>query len=286
MTVASRAELESLLQDDVPHGDLTTSALAIGDRPAEMTFAARDAMTVALVEDAAAIIEIAGGSVELCARSGDALQPGDPILVARGRAEALLRSWKVAQTLVEVWSGVATSAHGIVSAARAVAPDIAVACTRKNVPGTKRFAIAAVRAGGATMHRLGLSETILVFPEHLSFMNDRSLADVVSRLRHAAPEKKLVVEVKSVDAAMAAAEAGFDVVQAEKLSPADISRLVASLPERPRRPVVAAAGGVNASNAAAYASAGADVLVTSAPYAAPPRDVQVRIRPGGGSSVS
>jgi molybdenum transport protein len=117
-------------------------------------------------------------------------------------------------------------------------------------------------------------------------MNDRSLADVVSRLRHAAPEKKLVVEVKSVDAAMAAAEAGFDVVQAEKLSPADISRLVASLPERPRRPVVAAAGGVNASNAAAYASAGADVLVTSAPYAAPPRDVQVRIRPGGGSSVS
>lgn len=39
----------------------------------------------------------------------------------------------------------------------------------------------------------------------------------------------------------------------------------------------AAAGGINAGNAAAYAQAGADVLVTSSPYVAKPRDVQVRI---------
>jgi molybdenum transport protein len=33
-------------------------------------------------------------------------------------------------------------------------------------------------------------------------------------------------------------------------------------------------------NAAAYAKAGADILVTSAPYMARPRDVQVRITAG------
>jgi molybdenum transport protein len=43
----------------------------------------------------------------------------------------------------------------------------------------------------------------------------------------------------------------------------------------PSRPLVAAAGGVKASNAADYARAGADILVTSAPYAATPRDVSV-----------
>jgi molybdenum transport protein len=43
--------------------------------------------------------------------------------------------------------------------------------------------------------------------------------------------------------------------------------------------LVAAAGGINAGNAAAYARAGADVVVTSAPYLARPRDVQVRISP-------
>ena len=279
MTAATRAELESLLRDDVPHGDLTTFALDIGDRPATMTFAARDPMIAALIEDAAAIVELAGGHVETLARSGDTLAPGAKILSARGPACALLRGWKVAQTLIEVWSGVATSAHDIVSAARAVAPDIAVACTRKNVPGTKTFAVAAIRAGGATMHRLGLSETILVFPEHLAVLGDVNLAGVAARLRRIAPEKKLVIEVKSIDEALAAAQAGFDVLQAEKFEPADIAALVARLSSRQARPIVAAAGGVNASNAAAYAKAGADVLVTSAPYMARPRDVQVQIMP-------
>jgi molybdenum transport protein len=46
-----------------------------------------------------------------------------------------------------------------------------------------------------------------------------------------------------------------------------------------QRPKIAAAGGVNRANAAEYATAGADILVTSAPYAAPPRDVSVRFTP-------
>ncbi|MFK4381366.1 nicotinate-nucleotide pyrophosphorylase [Bradyrhizobium sp. USDA 3397] len=102
----------------------------------------------------------------------------------------------------------------------------------------------------------------------------------VERLRRAAPEKKLVIEVKTADAALAAAVAGCDVIQAEKLSPAEIAALVkrmASMAYTSARPIIAAAGGVNAANAAAYAAAGAEVLVTSAPYLAKPRDVQVQI---------
>jgi molybdenum transport protein len=180
-TAASRAELERLLADDVPYGDLTTDALGIGAAPGSMAFAVRDKMVLALAEDAAAIIELTGCRVELLAQSGTVLDPGSPILMAHGPASALLRSWKVAQTLIEIWSGVATEARAIVDAATAVAPHIAVACTRKNVPGTKRFAVAAVKAGGAVMHRLGLSETVLVFPEHRAFLGGQSLAGSVKR---------------------------------------------------------------------------------------------------------
>ncbi len=45
------------------------------------------------------------------------------------------------------------------------------------------------------MHRLGLSETVLVFPEHRAFLGDVPLFQVVERLRASAPEKKIVVEV-------------------------------------------------------------------------------------------
>lgn len=277
--VATRAELECLLADDVPYGDLTTEALGIGGAPGMMEFAARDSMVLALAEDAAAIIEICGCSVGLLASSGMVLRPGTPILRAHGSASGLLKSWKVAQTLIEIWSGVATAAREIVDAAIAVSPDIVVACTRKNTPGTKRFAVAAVKAGGAVMHRLGLSETVLVFPEHRSFLGEEPLAATVERLRRVGPEKKLVIEVTTVEAAVAAAEAGFDVVQLEKFGPQDVAVLVERLGSTQRRPVVAVAGGVNSANAAAYARTGADVLVTSSPYLSKPRDVQVRIRP-------
>ncbi len=286
-TVASRAELERLLEDDVPYGDLTTEALGIGKVDGVMQFAARAPMVLALAEDAGALIALAGGEVKLFAASGTLLPQGAPILEARGPASALLRSWKVAQTLIEIWSGVASETRAIVDAARAVAPHIPVACTRKNVPGTKRFAVAAVKAGGAVMHRLGLSETVLVFPEHRAFLDERPLFEVVERLRQAAPEKKLVMEVMTIEAAVAAAVAGFDVIQVEKFSPAEIAALVKrmrSMAYARARPTIAAAGGVNASNAAAYAEAGADVLVTSSPYLARPKDVQVRITASGAAA--
>jgi molybdenum transport protein len=275
-TTIARAELERLLYDDVPHGDLTTDLLGIGAQPAVMRFSARGGMVLALAAEAAAIIEIAGGKVEMQAQDGQRLAPGAPILCATGPAGALLRGWKVAQTLIEIWSGVADATRGVIDAARAVSPDIGVACTRKNTPGVKSFAVAAVRAGGGAMHRLGLSETVLVFPDHLGFLPGESLESIATRLRRSAPEKKLVIEVGSVEAAMRAAQAGFDVIQAEKFPPAEIRKLANHLAFMARRPVIAAAGGVNRGNAAAYAEAGADLLVTSAPYYAPPCDVSVR----------
>ena len=275
-SMASRMELEALIADDVPYGDLTTDAIGIGDTPGELTMAARDPMVAAEVESAAALLELTGCRVTFAVRSGAMLATGSSILTAVGPASSLHRGWKVAQTLVEIWSGVATAARAIADAGTAVAPDVVVACTRKNVPGTKSYAVRAVRAGGAVMHRLGLSETILVFPEHRMFLAGETLHETVRRLRRAAPEKRLVIEVASIDDAVMAAEAGFDVIQAEKFSPVQIAAVVNHLASTKTRPLIAAAGGINADNAAAYAKAGANVLVTSWPYLARPRDVQVR----------
>jgi molybdenum transport protein len=270
-----RERLERLLFDDTPHGDLTTDLLGVGAKPGVMSFSARGPMVLALSAEAAAILEMAGAAVEHFAGDGEVLAAGAQILRAEGPAGALLSGWKVAQTLIEIWSGVASAARDIVDAARAVSPDICVACTRKNTPGVKGFSVAAIRAGGATMHRLGLSETILLFPEHLTFCPAESLDAVAARLRKGAPEKKLVMEARDLDEALAAAQAHIDVIQAEKFTPDAIARLAGILSARSGRPLIAAAGGVNKTNAADYARAGADILVTSAPYSAGPRDVSV-----------
>jgi molybdenum transport protein len=272
--VLSDTELTALLRDDVPFGDLTTESLGIGQAHGQMAFRARHAMTVCAVEEAARLIALAGATARVLSPSGRALSPGEPLLEARGSAAALHRGWKAAQVLVEWASGIATATATIVTAAQGVP----VACTRKQAPGTKALSVKAVRSGGATLHRLGLSESLLVFPQHRVFLLERPGA-TVARLHAAEPEKKVVVEVTDLEEARIWAQAGADVLQLERFSPEAVVACRQLLESSPRRPLLAVAGGVRADNAAAYVQAGVDFLVTSSPYLAPPRDVAVSMSP-------
>lgn len=275
----TRDELARFLAEDAPYGDLTTSALGIEGRPAEMHFSARADMVVAGLEIAVGLLDVAGADVHLSTADGRWAGRGAELLVARGSSDVLHRAWKQAQTTIEILSGVATAARRVVEAANVGGRRIPVACTRKTLVGARRQLVSAICAGGAVPHRLGLSETVLVFAEHRAFLPEVGLAEMVERLRFAAPEKKLVIEVADPQEALAAAVAGFDVVQMEKFTPEDVA-LTTSLVKGGRPDVVlASAGGIDPTNAGDHAAAGADVIVTSWPYTARPCDVQVRLRP-------
>lgn len=279
VSLSSRAlsdhDLTRLLHEDAPHGDLTTSSLGVSGHPGQMTFRARGAQRLSCSEDAARLIELAGATVVSVRPSGSTLADQEEILHAEGPAAALLLAWKVAQTLLEYTAGIASTTAALVAASRR--PDGTgplIACTRKTFPGTRALAARAVRDGGGIMHRLGLSETILLFPEHIAFAE---LAKAISHLRAAAPEKRVVVEVGSFASAQQAVHAGADVLQLEKFSPPNVAEVTQWVSTHAPQCIVAAAGGITPDNAAAYTAAGAHVLVTSWPYFAPPRDVSVSI---------
>ncbi len=270
---------EGLLQEDTSGGDLTTDVLEIQGRSGRIDLFARDPMVVAGIELAATMLRRRGAAVTLVQRSGDRVDAGAALLAGSGEAADLLLAWKASQTLVEMLSGIATATRAIVDAVEAVNRDVKVACTRKTFPGGRRLSYLAVQAGGGILHRAGLSETILVFGEHRAFLDDEPVASIAQRLRRAAPEKKSVIEVGSVAEAKAAIEAGFDVIQLEKFGVAQIAEVAAMARARAPPPLIAAAGGITAANAADYVRAGAGLIVTSAPYWATPRDVSVRLAP-------
>ena len=263
--------LSRLLAEDVPFGDLTTESLGLQRRPGRLEFHARGVMTVCGVEEAVRLFELAGADARAIVLSGAVAEDGALLLTAEGSADALHRAWKTAQTLMEWASGIASGATALV---RAAAP-VPVACTRKNAPGTKALSIKAIQAGGAIMHRLGLSETLLIFAEHRRFLDEPPSA-TIARLRTRQPEKKIVVEVTSEDEALTWARSGSDVLQLEKFTPAALSACRTRLEAEGLFPVLVAAGGVRVDNAADYVAAGAAMIATSAPYSAAPRDVQVQ----------
>lgn len=270
--------LLAMLREDVPYGDATTRGLGIGEQPGQASFVTRGTIVACCVEEAERIMLLAGcRSVQRFHSSGAQVEAGSELLLAEGSAAALHRGAKVAQTLMEIASGVATRARRILLAARESKPNIAVACTRKHMPGAKDVMLKAVMAGGCAPHRLGLSDSVLVFAQHRAFLGRKPPYLWVAELRAAQPERKISVEAESVDEVTWFASAGVDCVQVDKLSPEQIAEAIRAMSGMAKRPMIAATGGVNETNARAYAEAGADLLVTSAPYAAPPADISVRM---------
>ena len=269
--------LESLLHEDAPCGDATSFALGISSQTGRLVCRARYDMVLCGSEEARRMGELHGlRSIGTFASSGQSLQAGDEILTLEGEAGALHVVWKTAQTLIEYLSGIASCTAEIVAAARRGNPQASVVCTRKNFPGTKAAAMKAVLCAGASPHRLSLSETLLIFAEHRAFLPDEPPAALVQRLRQRWPERAVVVEVASEAEALLWHEAGADILQLEKMPLAAVDRLKQQISAQSRTRL-AAAGGINPANAEQYARAGADILVTSAPYFAAPRDVAVTL---------
>ncbi len=274
------AYLENLLQEDAPCGDATTFALGIGQQPGRLVFRARYDMVACGSEEARRMGELRGlRQVGELVASGTRLAAGSAILSLSGPAAGLHGVWKTAQTLMEYLSGIATCSADMLAAARRANPQASVVCTRKNFPGTKAAAMKAVLCSGASPHRLSLSETLLVFAEHRAFLPDATPEELLQRLRRQWPERATVVEVGDIEAALRWLDAGVDIVQLEKLPPDAVEKIARQLADNAWHGRIAAAGGIKPDNAEAYARAGAGILVTSAPYFAPPRDVAVTLIP-------
>lgn len=277
MIIVDDATLLGWLKEDAPYGDLTSRSLGLYGTTGQMYFRARDEMTVCGVEEATRLLALLGCTGRPYYTSGDRVEANDLILDAQGDAENLLLGWKVAQTLMEWASGVATTANQLVSAALAVNPQVMIACTRKAIPGTRLLSVKAILAGGASLHRTGLSDSLLLFPQHRSLaIGTEILAQQIATLKRVCPERSVVVEVTSVTEALDAQRSGADVLQLEKFTPDQVTEVVSKLPPNSTTKV-AATGGITVTNAADYVRAGAVILVTSYPYYAKPTDVKVTL---------
>lgn len=275
----SRSRIDQLIAEDVPYIDLTSVVLGIGDQPGAMEYFTREKCILAGASAVREVMDRLGCEIVWAKADGSSLEAGEAFMQVRGAAADLHAAWKVCLNLFDHLSAVATKTREMVDAAHAANPRCEVLVTRKSMPGAKDLLIDAVMAGGAFPHRLGLSETVLVFDHHISFLGGMdALLRKVPEIKARSIEKKLFVEAGAEDAA-ALVEAGVDGVQLEKLSPEVLAALVKDLRSINPNVTLVAAGGVNPQNVAAYAATGVDGLATTAPFTAKPIDMSVRMLP-------
>jgi molybdenum transport protein len=275
-------DIDRLIEDDVPAGDMTSLLLGLQGQKGQIEIFARDTMIVCCTEEADRMYRKVGLKVLAVVPSGTKLNAGDKLLEAEGDAQALHLIWRTGGAMIEFASGIAGRTRQLVDLAQVENPAVSVAGTRKHPPYLKKVALKALMAGGGVPHRTGLSDTILLFREHLLFAGGYdNLPDIVSRIKTQQKERKVVVEAHSASEALQAVTAGADAVQLDKLAPGEFARVVSQCKKHNKNICMVAAGGINAGNAGAYARAGADVLVSSWMYFAPPADIRVKISPVG-----
>lgn len=275
MFVIQRSLLEKILLDDIPFSDPTTESLGISGVPGRIECYPKADGTVSGIALAAEVFRIAGAKVLFEAKDGLPRKAGERVLIAEGPAEVIHASYKTAQNLMEYASGIANRVRAMLEPARAVNPAVQVSITRKHFPGGKMLSLYAAQSAGAIVHRAGLSESILIFDQHRVFCED--FIAQLKALKVREPEKKVAVEVDAVEEGLEYVKAGADIIQLERFAPEAVREFSDRAKAINPALIVNVAGGVNAANAAEYAKAGADVLVTSWVYFGKPFDIKMAI---------
>ncbi|MEO8051980.1 MAG: carboxylating nicotinate-nucleotide diphosphorylase [Acidobacteriota bacterium] len=267
-----RAAIEQALAEDIGSGDITTNLCVPAHTRATGRLVAREELTLAGVELLDPIFEKVAerlnlGRCEFSLRcgSGTDLKNGSEIAIVCGPARVLLTAERTALNFLQRLSGVSTVTHAYVDAIKGT--HARILDTRKTTPGLRQLEKMAVAAGGATNHRVGLFDAILIKNNHITASGGVSAA--LERTHGA--EVPVEIEVRSKDELEEALAAGARHLLLDNLTPGVAREWVAYIAGRA---TVELSGGITLETVRAYAESGADFISIGAlTHSAPAVDI-------------
>ncbi len=235
------ARVKRALDEDIGTGDVTTVATVAEEARgrALITQKAPGAIYGLQAAETAFSLLDPDARFERLVEEGVWREEGGPVLAISGSARALLSGERTALNFLAHLSGVATMSA---LAAREVRGTGArVLDTRKTTPGLRTLEKAAVAAGGATNHRAGLYDAILIKENHIAAAG--GIGQAIERARAAAPELAgtLEVEVRDPHEIEQALAAGAPRLLLDNM---DASQLRAAVAQVAGRAELEASGGV------------------------------------------
>ncbi len=244
--------IERALAEDIGFGDITSQLTVPPNLQARGSFIARQALVLAGVELLPLVYNFRGSAnVQLLAPSGSTVKTGDVIATVFGSAQILLECERVALNFLQRLSGIATLARKYVDAVAGT--KARVLDTRKTTPGLRQLEKMAVAAGGATNHRAGLFDAVLIKNNHITAAGGvrQALERTASYPGHVEIEVRTRAELDE------ALSAGAKRLLLDNLSPSEAAEWIRYIDGRA---TVELSGGINLENIRAYAEAGPEFI--------------------------
>jgi len=262
------------LDEDVRDGDITTAATVSASQRSRGVFLVKADCVLAGLDVAFEVFRQLDPGVQTTARKqdGDTCRAGEEIAEVVGSAAALLTAERTALNFLQRLSGVATRARRFVDAAGG---RIIVLDTRKTTPTLRVLEKYAVRAGGATNHRTGLFDAILIKDNHVRLAGGVRAA--VERARRYRPGLPIEIEAQSLAQVDEALAAGAETILIDNLPLEEIRQAVALIRGRAQTEI---SGGVTLERIGDLAATGADFVSAGAlTHSAPAVDISFELEP-------
>lgn len=248
------------LDEDLPFDDIS-SKLIPEHTICKARIEARENFKVFGLYYSKVLLDYLGIRAELNKRDGDWVVKGDILVHITGDARKILSVERTVLNVISHLSGITTQVAFFVMKAKAINPEVKIACTRKTTPGLRYFEKMAFEAGGGDTHRFSLSDQVMLKDNHL-----RILGGIESALKAATSASsfahKIEMEVETFEDAMKAAEMGASIVMLDNMNPEEVSKVVAAYKSRGYygSVILEASGGIDFDNVEEYAKTGVNVI--------------------------
>ncbi|MEK6801897.1 MAG: carboxylating nicotinate-nucleotide diphosphorylase [Nitrospirota bacterium] len=271
-----RKAVQLALDEDLDHGDVTTSALFPRAIQARAAIVAHQPITVAGVAVAREVFLAVDPGLRIVRtiKDGTTVKPDKEVIVVRGDVRSLLMAERVAVNFLQRLSGIATLTARFCTAIRQSSTTILD--TRKTTPGLRALEKWAVHLGGGRNHRFSLGDGVLIKDNHLAVLRSTGI-DVAGACRLArtgAPHGlRIEVEAKSLQEVKEALAGRADIILLDNMSPALVKKAVALIK---KRALIEVSGGITLQTVADMARTGVDFISVGAlTHSAPAADLSM-----------
>jgi len=157
------------------------------------------------------------------AADGTFVKRGDIIAEFSGAYRALLTGERIALNFLQRMSGIATFTHKFVKAVDGT--KVEILDTRKTLPGYRLLDKYAVKTGGASNHRMGLYDMVMIKDNHIQIAG--GIKSAVSAIKKKVPVSiKIEVETTTIKQVKEALEAGADTIMLDNMDNATMAKAV------------------------------------------------------------
>ena len=273
MPAVREAVARALAEDLLPMGDITAALIPV-DVQVRAEIIAREEGVLAgrlCVNETFAQVDPAV-VVTWSLDDGEELEAGAHIASVEGPLPSVLSAERTALNFLCHLSGVASTTRRFV---RAAAGQARIRDTRKTTPGLRALEKAAVAAGGATNHRFGLFDAILIKENHAALAG--GVGEAVRKARAHASEVPLEVECRTLEEVDEALTAGAPQILLDNMTTDQLRQAVERVGGRAH---LEASGGVTIETLGEIAATGVNFISVGAlTHSAPALDLSLILEP-------